>query len=58
MENRINALQLKDLKADVLIRPDLDHFNMLEFHRAEEAIAAGEKAARNALPLLRGLRGS
>lgn len=56
MENRINALQLKHIHADVLIWPDFEDLTMLEFHRAVEAIAAGEKAARLALPQLRALR--
>ena len=58
MENRINALQLERLHADILIWPDFDDLTMLEFHRAGEAIAAGEKAARTVLPQLRALRGT
>jgi len=56
MENRINALQLERTHADVLIRPDFKDLTMLEFHRAVEAIAAGENAARLVLPQLRALR--
>ncbi len=56
MENRINALQMERNHVDVLIRPDFKDLTMLEFHRAVEAIAAGEKAARLALPQLRALR--
>jgi len=56
MENHINALQLERIHADVLLRPDFDGLSMLEFHRAAEAIEAGETAARKALPQLRALR--
>jgi len=55
MENRINALQLERMQADVLIWPDFNDLTMLEFHRAIEAIDAGEKAARKALPQIRAL---
>ncbi|WP_041531872.1 patatin-like phospholipase family protein [Syntrophotalea carbinolica] len=56
MENRINALQLDRIHADVFIRPRFDDLTMLEFHRAPEAIAAGEKAAHEVLPQLHALR--
>ncbi len=46
MENQINALQLERNETDLLIRPDLLDINLLEFHRAAEAIQAGEQATR------------
>lgn len=58
MENRINTLQIANQPADVLIRPEFGDLTMLEFHRAGEAIEAGENAARNALAQLRELRDS
>jgi NTE family protein len=55
MENRINDLQMERTRAELLIRPVFTAFNMLEFHRADEAIAAGEQAARQCIPQLRSL---
>ena len=37
-------------KADIIITPDISHIAAFEFHRSEEAIQAGYKAARYALP--------
>jgi NTE family protein len=37
-------------KADIIIAPDVSHIAAFEFHRSEEAIQAGYKAARYALP--------
>jgi NTE family protein len=53
MENEINELRLARNDIDVLIRPDLSGLTLLEFHRADEAIRAGEAATR---PLLRKIR--
>jgi NTE family protein len=50
MENVINELHLRQNPHDLIIRPRLDGITLLEFHRAEEVIAAGEAAARAALP--------
>lgn len=50
MENVINELHLRHNPHDVLIRPRLDGITLLEFHRAEEIIAAGEASTRAALP--------
>jgi NTE family protein len=50
MENVINDLHLRQNPHDLIIRPHLDGITLLEFHRAEEVIAAGEKATRAALP--------
>ena len=46
MENEINALRLQRDAIDLLIRPDLNGITLLEFHRAAEAIRAGEVATR------------
>lgn len=40
------------MSADVAIRPQLGDLDQLAFHRAEEAIEKGEKAAEEALPKL------
>jgi len=49
MENQILALRLADSPADVLISPDIDFYQFMEFTRAREIIEAGEEAARFAL---------
>ncbi len=50
MENVINELHLSQNPQDLILRPQLDGITLLEFHRAEEIIAAGEASARAALP--------
>lgn len=57
MENQINDLRLERDRIDVLIRPELSDLNLLEFHRAGEAIAAGADATRRALDQIRRLAG-
>jgi len=49
MENVINELQLRQNPHDLIIRPSLQGITLLEFHRAEEIIAAGEASARAVL---------
>lgn len=41
------------MSADVVIRPDLGDLDQLAFHRAQEAIEKGEKAAEEALPYIK-----
>lgn len=48
MENEINQLRLERNEIDLLIRPDLKSIALLDFHRAAEAIRAGEAAAAHA----------
>ena len=55
MENEINDLRLRLNEHDLLLRPALDDITLLEFHRAEEIITAGEAAAREKMPELRSL---
>jgi NTE family protein len=50
MENVINELHLQQNPNDLILRPPLEGINLLEFHRAEEMIAAGETSTRAALP--------
>ena len=50
MENVINDLHMRQNPDDLIIRPHLEGITLLEFHRAKEVIAAGEKATRAALP--------
>lgn len=49
MENQILALRLEDFPADILISPDVDYYQFMDFTRAWEIIEAGEQAARLAL---------
>jgi NTE family protein len=44
MENQINDLRLEHNHFDLLIRPNFGDITLLEFHRAREAIHAGEQA--------------
>jgi len=55
MENEILALRLKDDKPDVLITPEVGFLKPLEYHRGKEAISAGERATRDALPEIKQL---
>ena len=50
MENEILSLRLKEDKPDVLISPDVGFLKPLEYYRAKEAISAGERATKDALP--------
>lgn len=52
MENEINQLRLEKNLLDLVIRPCLDGITLLEFHRANEIMTAGEAAAREALPAI------
>jgi predicted acylesterase/phospholipase RssA len=49
IETRLQALNLGQWPAPVLISPVIEGFNVLEFHRANELIASGEKATNIAL---------
>ena len=53
VQDRISRARLAGDPPDVLIAPRLGHVGYLEFHRAAECIAAGEEAARLALPRIR-----
>jgi NTE family protein len=46
MEQQIMNLQLKNLRPDILIEPQVGFIKPLEFYRSKEAIAVGEKVAR------------
>jgi NTE family protein len=53
MQVRITSSRLAGEPADVMIRPRLSHFALLDFHRAEVAIEEGRRAAEHMLPFLR-----
>ena len=57
-QDRITRARLAGDPPDVTIRPDLGHIGLLEFDRAAEAIAAGERAAEHAITELQALLAS
>ncbi len=57
MQDQITRHRLAADPPEVLIRPRLAHIGLLEFNRAEEAIAEGRKAVDLMLPLLRDVIG-
>jgi NTE family protein len=57
MENQINQLRLERNDIDLLIRPELKSIALLDFHRAKEAIQAGETAAVAVIDRFRTLTG-
>ena len=56
MENEINSLRLERDGADLLIRPELNGITLLEFHKAAQAIGAGERATRKMIDRIQSLR--
>lgn len=50
LQDRISRSRLAGDPPDVIIQPHVGHIGLLEFNRAEEAIAAGYDAAERALP--------
>lgn len=54
-QDRITRARLAGDPPDVTIRPELGHIGLLEFDRAAEAIAAGERAAEHAIEELKAL---
>lgn len=57
MQVRITRSRLAGEPADVLIRPRLADFALMDYHRAAQAIEEGEQAARRMLPELRDMIG-
>ena len=56
-QDRITRARLAGDPPDVTVRPRLGHIGLLEFDRAAEAIAAGERAAEDAIVELRAALG-
>lgn len=54
MQVQISRSRLAGEPPDILITPRLAHLQLLEFHRASEAIEEGRKAVQAMLPMLRG----
>jgi NTE family protein len=57
-QDRITRSRLAGDPADVVLSPKVAHIGMLEFHRAAEAIEAGELCVKRALPEIRALTSS
>lgn len=57
METRITVAGLQIYPPDLLIRPRLGHIRLLEFHRANEAIAGGYREAKARIRPLTGKGG-
>lgn len=55
MQMQITRSRLAGEPADLAITPRLSHFALLDFHRADDAIAEGESAAQRTLPELESL---
>lgn len=55
MQGRISRSRLAGEPADVLVAPRLAQLGLLDYHRGQEAIAAGRTATEHMLPLLRAL---
>jgi NTE family protein len=53
-----HQLEIWEGHADLVLRPDVQHLAWDDFDRAEEAVAAGEAAARRALPRIQKLLSS
>lgn len=54
MQVHIGRSRLAGEPPDIMITPRLAHVQLLEFHRAAEAIAEGRRAAEAVLPMLHG----
>jgi len=55
MQDQITRSRLAGDPPDVIIAPRLSDIALMDFHRAAPAIAAGEKAAENAIPTISAL---
>ena len=55
MQDRITRTRLAIDPADVLLRPRMDDFALMDFHRAREAIDAGRACIEAAAPQLRSI---
>lgn len=55
MQVRISRSRMAGEPPDAIVTPRLAHLGLLDFHRAGEAIAEGERAAEAALPGIRAL---
>jgi NTE family protein len=56
MQDRITRTRLAIEPADLVLRPDLAQFQLMDFHRAREAIDVGYAAVESASAQLQALR--
>ena len=55
MQVRITRSRMAGDPPEVVIAPQLAHLGLMDFYRAEEAIAEGQRAAEKTLPFLQQL---
>lgn len=55
MQVRISRSRMAGEPPDAIVAPRLAHLGLLDFHRAEEAIEAGERAVESVLPAIEAL---
>ena len=55
MQMRITRSRMAGDPPEVVIAPQLAHLGLMDFYRAEEAIAEGQRAAEKMLPFLQQL---
>ena len=55
MQMRITRSRMAGDPPEVMIAPQLAHLGLMDFYRAEEAIAEGQRAAEKTLPFLQQL---
>lgn len=51
-QTRLARMRIAEDPPDIVLHPDVGHVGPLEFHRASQCIADGERAMRQALPTL------
>ena len=52
VQDRLTRSRLAGDPPDVLVNPQVAHIGLLDFHRAEESIKLGERAMRDAMPMI------
>jgi len=57
MQDRVTRSRMAGDPADLVLSPRLSHLGLMEFYRANEAIAGGEQTVEYALPALKTLLG-
>ncbi len=54
-QNKMHYLSMREERPNLILSPQLHHFQLFDFHRGKEAIHEGERVARQALPQIRKL---
>lgn len=55
MENEIIQMRLKQNPPDILIKPPIEKYGLMDFYKADELIKIGENATEEALPFIKQL---